>query len=392
MQTYDSIVIGAGAAGLFCAAMAGQRGRKVLVLDHAKKLCEKIRIAGGGRCNFTNLFCAPENFLSQNPRFCVSALRRYTQHDFIQLVEKHKIAYHEKTLGQLFCDDSSQNIIDLLMKECSDGGVKVQNLTQITSVTTSNSGFLIETNLGTYKAETVVIATGGKSIPKIGASGFGYEIAQQFGHSIIDPTPALVPLTFNMEQGLNFKEISGLSVEAVVSYGKRKFREGLLCTHRGLSGPSILQISSYWEPGKAITVDFCPDVELFEVLKQKRTQTPKQELSTILALYLPKRLAQLFLDDLNFSGKMADQSDKKLRQLATAIKQHSIIPAGTQGYAKAEVTLGGVNTKELSSKTMESQKQKGLFFVGEVVDVTGHLGGFNFQWAWSSGYAAGQYI
>lgn len=389
MQKYDAIIIGAGAAGLFAAAQAGQRGRKVLVLDHARKLCEKIRIAGGGRCNFTNLHTKPENFLSNNPRFCVSALKRFTQRDFIDLVEQYGIAYHEKTLGQLFCDDSSQQIIDLLLGECRKGNVTIQHPVEVKAIDWVEGVYKLETSLGEYHSETLTIATGGKSIPKIGASGFGYQVAEQFGHSLVAPTPALVPLTFDMSEGVNFKEISGVSVEAVVKFGKKQFREGLLCTHRGLSGPSILQISSYWQVGKPIQVDFCPDVNLLDELQGRRQTNARQELLTVLSLYVPKRLAEAVLNFLNISGKMADQSDKKLRKIDETLKRYQVIPTGTQGYAKAEVTLGGVNTKEVSSKTMESQRQAGLYFVGEVLDVTGHLGGFNFQWAWSSGYSAG---
>ncbi|QDG79289.1 NAD(P)/FAD-dependent oxidoreductase [Labrenzia sp. PHM005] len=392
MRDLDILVLGGGAAGLMCGIEAAKRGRKVLVIDHAKRPAEKIRISGGGRCNFTNLHCTPTNFLSQNPRFCVSALKRYTQQDFLNLVEKHRIAWHEKTLGQLFCDTSAKDIIQMLLSELEVAGGALQLETSITAVSKPDDKFSIATSKGPLRASSLVVATGGPSIPKMGATGFGYELAKQFGHDVIAPRAALVPLTFSDANKDLCARLSGVSVDAEVSFKKTAFREGLLFTHRGLSGPSILQISSYWEEGKPVSVNLAPGVDVFGVLKQARLDTPKQDLKTGLTQILPKRLAEELSQAFQMKGRMADLSDKVLRGCAEQLNRWQLIPVGTEGYRTAEVTLGGVNTKELSSKTMESNKVPGLYFIGEVMDVTGHLGGFNFQWAWSSGHAAGQVV
>lgn len=389
----DVVILGAGGAGLMCAARCGARGRRALVLDHAKGPGEKIRISGGGRCNFTNLHTTPANFLSENPRFCISALRSYTQQDFIALVERYGIAWHEKTLGQLFCDDSAQQIIDMLLTECAKAGAGVQLETQIKNVARTESGFRIETSRGVFECASLVIATGGLSIPKIGASGLGYDIARQFGLPIVETRPGLVPLTFDDEMRATYKPLSGVSVDAEVRLGKTGFAEGLLFTHRGLSGPSILQISSYWREGDALSIDLARGTSAFDALTGARTARPRQTLRTALADIVPKRLAETIVLDLPEEGeiRLADCSNKALQRAAGAINQWQVIPTGTEGYRIAEVTLGGVSTDALSSKTMEARDVPGLYFIGEVVDVTGHLGGFNFQWAWSSAVAAGAY-
>jgi len=390
---YDVIVVGAGAAGMMCAAEAGKRGRSVLVVDHMPSPGEKIRISGGGRCNFTNLHCSPAQFISDNTHFCKSALSRYTQHDFIKLVSKHGIAFHEKTLGQLFCDGSSQQIIDLLL-DCMDGaGVLLSMETSVSALTHDGARFRMETSRGTLAAASVVIATGGLSIPKIGATSFGYDIAQQFGHSIIPTRAALVPLRFSPELLAATKPLSGIAVDpSEISHGKTAFREGMLFTHRGLSGPSILQISSYWQEGDAIAVNLLPDTEnLLETLKTRRKEQPRQMLHNVLAAFVPRRVAEWIAADLAIEAPMADLSDKKLALAAERLQNWHVIPTGSEGYRTAEVTRGGVNTREISSKTMESMRHSGLYFIGEVVDVTGWLGGYNFQWAWSSGWVAGQY-
>ena len=391
-QPYDAIILGAGGAGLFCAGIAAQRGRRVLVLDHAANPGEKIRISGGGRCNFTNLHATAADFLSQNPHFAKSALKRYTQQDFIALVEKHNIAWHEKTLGQLFCDGSSRQIVQLLLDEARDATIRLSS--SITSVDKTESGFRIGTGSGDFEATKLVLATGGPSILKMGATGFAYEVARQFGLNVIAPTPALVPLTFSGVDAARWDGMAGVAVpDAVASIGKRRFREAVLFTHRGLSGPAILQISSYWEQGarsQPVTLDLCPDVDLFAELKAARTTYPKQELATQLERHLPARLAKRIVELSNTPGRIADLSDAKLRAVAEAAKAWQLSPAGSEGYAKAEVTLGGIDTAVLSSQTMEAATVPGLHVIGEAVDVTGHLGGFNFQWAWSSGFACGQ--
>jgi len=388
-KPYDVIVIGAGAAGLMCAAIAGQRGRKVWLIDHASKTAEKIRISGGGRCNFTNIGTKPDNFLSGNPHFCKSALAQYTPHDFIALVDKHGIAYHEKKLGQLFCDESATQIIDMLLKECEDAGVRYTKETTASEITTIDGGYLVKTNHGNHECGSLVIATGGLSIPKIGATRFGYDIAKQFGLKVLETFPALVPFTFQSHILERCKSLSGLSVDAVATCNKTSFREGLLFTHRGLSGPSILQISSYWNEGDEISINLAPDTDMLEFFKDRRETNPKQDIETALSHVLPSRLAESICEDTKIIGRLAELPNKKLEILAQAVNNWNIKPAGTEGYRTAEVTLRGVDTNELSSKTMEVKNHKGLYFIGEVVDVTGHLGGYNFQWAWSSGYVAG---
>jgi predicted Rossmann fold flavoprotein len=388
----DVIILGAGAAGLMCAGVAGQRGRSVLVLEQARAPGEKIRISGGGRCNFTNLHTSPANFLSQNPQFCKSALKGFTQRDFIAMVDRYGIAWHEKTRGQLFCDDSAQQIIDMLLAECRKGEVQMRLGAGITSVAKSDSGFVVTTDQGEYRGASLVVATGGPSIPKMGASAFGYKLAQQFGLKMVPPRAALVPLTFDVAALAQLKELSGIAVDAVVSVGKTSFDEALLFTHRGLSGPAVLQISSYWREGLDVVIDLAPKVDLLAVLKQARRDHPRQELATGLGEGLPKRLAQMIAERINGPARLADFSDKVLGSVVAAVKQWHLRPNGTEGYRTAEVTLGGIDTTELSSKTFESGSVPGLYFIGEVVDVTGHLGGFNFQWAWSSGFASGKYL
>jgi len=392
---FDVVIIGAGAAGLMCAIEAGKRGRRVLVLDHAKKLAEKIRISGGGRCNFTNLHTDAEMFLSQNRHFCKSALKQYSQHDFINLLSSHKIAFHEKKLGQLFCDGSSQDIITMLQTECAAAHVSIRLEQHIDDISRHdnchNSGFVVQGNFPPIHAESVVIATGGLSIPKIGASGFGYKIAEKFGLSLVDTRPGLVPLTFDADMLTRCKGLSGLSVEARVLCQRTGFAEGLMFTHRGLSGPSILQISSYWDAGLPITVDLVPGTDMAAFLKASKRQTPKQDVRTCLGTYLPKRLAADICEQAGMASSLTAHNDNSLHQLGTAVNSWQLVPAGTEGYRTAEVTIGGVDTAGLSSTTMQAQNVPGLFFIGEVVDVTGHLGGFNFQWAWSSGYVAGQF-
>ncbi len=390
---YNVIIIGAGAAGLMCAIEAGKRGRKVLLLDHAKSVGEKIRISGGGRSNFTNLHASPANYLSQNPYFCISALKRYTQYDFIKLVEKHSIAYHEKTLGQLFCDGSAKQIVEMLVSECQSSGVTIELNSSVSSITKQEGDFhVIINDAKTIVVESLVIATGGPSIPKMGSTGWGYDIAKQFDLNIIEPRAALVPFTLDKKTLEKMQNLSGISIEAIASCNGTSFREGLLFTHRGLSGPAILQISSYWKENDTITINLAPDIDVFSQLKKQRISTPKQDIQKILSTLLPKRLARYICDTYHYSGHIADLSNKNLQDIANTICKWQIVPNGTEGYRTAEVTLGGVDTNEISSKTFETKKVFGLYFIGEVVDVTGHLGGFNFQWAWSSGHAAGQFI
>jgi len=378
---YDVIVAGGGAAGLMCAIRAGQRGRRALVLEHADKVGRKILISGGGRCNFTNLGCHAEAFLSANPHFCKSALARYSQHDFIALVEKHRIAWHEKTLGQLFCDGSARQIVAMLLAEASAAGVEVKVAHCITGIERAD-GFVVATGHGTFAAPALVLATGGLSIPKMGATGFAYDVARRFGLAVTETRPALVPLT------LDVSDLAGVSLEVVATLGRARFREAMLFTHRGLSGPAILQISSYWRPGEAIGIDLLPDVDAGAFLKDRKRTRPRAALRSVLAELLPQRLAQYVAAE----GTMANQRDRDLDALAARLKAWPVVPTGTEGYAKAEVTLGGVDTAELSSRTMEAKKVPGLFVVGEAVDVTGWLGGYNFQWAWSSGWSAGEAV
>ena len=388
---YDVIIVGAGAAGMMSAIEAGKRGRKVLLVDHYKKIGEKIRISGGGRCNFTNINTNPNKFLSQNPKFVRSALSQYTQNDFINLINKYEIKFHEKKLGQLFCDHSAQQIVEMLLKECELANVTILKEFIIKNIEKDNDQYLVSTETEQYSSESLVIATGGLSVPKIGATSFGYEIAKKFDHNIIETLPALVPLTFNEKILEICKELTGLSVEAIVSFNKVLFQEGMLFTHRGLSGPSILQISSYWKQGDNIKVNLSPKLNVYQLLEEKRKLNPRLDILNIVSEILPKRLAQIICSENKVTGNISELSNKVLKQLSENINSWLINPTGSEGYRTAEVTLGGVDTKELSSKTMMSNKHKNLFFIGEVMDVTGHLGGYNFQWAWSSGYVAGQY-
>ena len=391
IQKYDVIIIGAGAAGMMSAIEAGKRGRKVLLVDHSRKIGEKIRISGGGRCNSTNTTTHPNKFISKNPNFAISALSQYTQNDFIDLIKKHKIEFHEKKLGQLFCDGSAQQIIDMLLSECEMANVTLRRGVVVENVDKQGDQYFIDANSERYSCDSLVIATGGLSIPKIGASKFGYEIAKKFNLNVIETLPALVPLTFNEKILMMCRELSGLSLEAIVSFNKTIFEEGMLFTHRGLSGPSILQISSYWKLGNNIKINLSPSLDVFKILEDRKNSNPKQDINTVIIEILPKRLAHMICKANNVSGNISELSNKVLKELSDAINAWVINPIGSEGYRTAEVTLGGIDTDEISSKTMMSIKNPGLFFIGEVVDVTGHLGGYNFQWAWSSGFVAGQY-
>lgn len=390
---FNVIILGAGAAGLLCAIEAGKRGRSVVMLERNQKIGEKIRISGGGRCNFTNKVTEHEHYISENPHFCKSALARFTPDDFIALVRKHGISYHEKTLGQLFCDQSSRQIIAMLEKECDDAGVRVVVDCRISDVR-KNNRFVVTTDTAEYESESLVIATGGLSIPKLGATDLGYRLARQFDLNVTQTTPGLVPVTFNAADVSFFSVLSGVSLEVVCRCNGQSFRENLLFTHRGLSGPAILQISSYWKPGQAISINLSPDVELGEFLAAKHRTGPQHSntLSTALSEILPKRLAKQLCERYGWLKPLSQYSTGELSSIAAQLHDWKLEPKGTEGYAKAEVTCGGVATSELSSKTMEARKVPGLFVIGEVVDVTGHLGGYNFQWAWASGYAAGRYV
>ena len=380
-RSFDVVIAGAGAAGLMCAIRAGQRGRRVLLLDHADKVGKKILISGGGRCNFTNRDSRPEAFLSANPHFCKSALARYTQHDFLALVEKHGIAWHEKTLGQLFCNGSARQIVAMLLAEADAVGVDVRVAHRITSIEKSDR-FTMRTDHGDFDAAAVVLATGGLSIPKMGATGFAHDIARRFGLAVTEARPGLVPFTARVP------DIAGVSLDVVASLGRTRFREAMLFTHRGLSGPAILQISSYWRPGQEITVDLLPDSDAATFLKGRKRLRPKAELRNIVGDLMPDRLALALAPE----GVIGERRDKDLEALAAELKAWHVTPTGTEGYAKAEVTVGGIDTDELSSKTMEAKKVPGLYAIGEAVDVTGWLGGYNFQWAWSSGWVAGEAV
>lgn len=394
MNTWDVIVIGAGAAGLMCAITAGQRGRRVLVLESANKPGKKILMSGGGRCNFTNLYVEPENFLSENSHFCKSALSRYTQWDFINLVCKHQIAYHEKTLGQLFCDDSSKEILDMLLSEAEQAGATLKTRCEVTQVTFDES-YKLQTSQGEMTANSLVVASGGLSVPTLGGSDVGYRLAEQFGHQLVPLRPALVPFTFTDGFKLLSEKLSGVSVPARITSGKQSFLENILFTHRGLSGPAVLQISSYWREGLSVQVDLLPAQDCLEFLLVQKAEQPKAMLRTVLSQLLPRKLV-LALEGLWWSEQaekpLAELPGQLLEEIAEKLHRWDLKPSGTEGYRTAEVTLGGVDTTGVSSKTMESQKQPGLYFVGEVLDVTGHLGGFNFQWAWASGFAAGQVV
>ncbi|CAN7203100.1 NAD(P)/FAD-dependent oxidoreductase [Pararhizobium sp. LjRoot238] len=392
-EQYDVVIIGAGAAGMMAAIEAGKRGRRVLVLDHAKAPGEKIRISGGGRCNFTNIHASPKNFLSANPHFCKSALARYTPQDFVALVERHNIAWHEKTLGQLFCDDSAKDIIRMLLAEMKQSGAVLRLGAQILTVEKSLSGFRVSTADGAIDSAAVIVSTGGKSIPKMGATGFAYRIAEQFGLPLIETRPALVPLTLDPAQLESLSALSGVAVDAEARSGKTVFEEAVLITHRGLSGPAVLQISSYWREGGDIRLCLLPRIDIAALLKGARRENGRQALQTALAEHLPKRLAQFFAETAGLINRsLADLSDKVIDSFCAGIKDWAITPAGSEGYRTAEVTLGGVDTKALDSRTMQARAVPGLYFIGECVDVTGWLGGYNFQWAWASGFSAGQAV
>lgn len=393
MRQFDVVVIGAGAAGLHCAAIAAARGRSVLVLDHAKQAGKKILISGGGRCNFTNIYASPENYLSANPHFCKSALKRYTQWDFIALVAKHGIGYHEKTLGQLFCDDSAKDIVAMLLRECADHGAEVQLRTSINTVQHDAQGYLLGTSHDSIRAQSVVVACGGLSMPALGATPFGYQLAEQFGHRILPVRAGLVPFTLHDADKQRFTELSGLAVDVLASNERTSFKEAMLFTHRGLSGPAMLQISSYWWPGESLIIDLHPQADLLEALQTLRRERPKMSLRTALQQWFPKRLALTLAEQFQWPDKnLADCNNALLQAVAGTLHHWAIKPNGTEGYRTAEVTLGGVDTDQVSSKTMESKLQPGLFFIGEVLDVTGWLGGYNFQWAWSSAYACGESV
>ena len=392
MSDFDVIVLGGGAAGLMCAIAAGQRGRRVVVLESSNKIGKKILMSGGGRCNFTNLHCEPMRFISANPRFCISALSRYTQWDFISLVEEHGIAYHEKSAGQLFCDNSSKDILALLETECRTANVQILTHCEIDTVKYERN-YIVTTNHGAFEASSLVIATGGLSIPKMGASDFGYRLARQFGLSVLPTRAGLVPFTFSGPIHQLTNRLSGISLPASVRVNERVFTESILFTHRGLSGPAALQASSYWQPGNTIGLDLLPSTDVEELLLCAKSVQPKSLLRTVFSEHLPRALV-LELQQLIWSQAadkpVGELSDASIRELATQLHHWTLRPAATEGYRTAEVTLGGIDTNELSSKTMECKRQPGLYCIGEVVDVTGHLGGFNFQWAWSSAHAAGQ--
>ncbi|MDP3635229.1 NAD(P)/FAD-dependent oxidoreductase [Phenylobacterium sp.] len=390
MQSFDVVVVGAGAAGMMCAIEAGKRGRSVLVIDHAKAAGEKIRISGGGRCNFTNLGASPNNFISANPRFARGPLRRYRPRDFIDWVDRYGIAWHEKTLGQLFCDDSAKDIIAMLLAEMKAARVQLRLATAVAKVTRTATGFELALPGGVVSCASLVVATGGKSIPKMGATGWGYEIATQFGLPLVETRPALVPLTFEVGALERLKPLAGVAVDAVVACGKTRFAEAMLFTHRGLSGPAILQISSYWREGQEITVAMAPGVDLMAAMKLAKTTRGRQAVATVLADHLPKRLAQMIAEDEGALGNIADLPDKVLTRVDAAVNHWTVKPVGSEGYRTAEVTLGGVDTQALDPATLQALAVPGLYFIGEVVDVTGWLGGYNFQWAWSSGWCAGQ--
>ena len=389
----DVLVIGAGAAGLMCAIEAGKRGRTVTVLDHANRAGKKILMSGGGRCNFTNIDVSPDNFISHNPHFCKSALSRYTQWDFIALVERYNIPYHERDLGKLFCDISAKDILNMLLAECKQAQVTLQLECEIDSVEKNSDGrFGVHSNPGHFSTRSLVIASGGRSIPKLCASPIGYQLAEQFGHHIWPTGAGLVPFTLHAHDKASLAELSGISVMSEVSNPRARFRENILFTHRGLSGPAILQMSSYWQPGEAVTVNLLPGMDLLDWLKEQHTARPNSKLKTVLAELLPRRLAPALLGDDVANMPLQSFSHTRLAAAASQLQQWPLKPNGTEGYRTAEVTLGGVDCNELSSKTMESSKVDGLYFIGEVVDVTGWLGGYNFQWAWSSGWCAGQVV
>lgn len=391
MEAFDVLILGAGAAGLMCAMTAGQRGRRVLLLEHNEQPGAKILISGGGRCNFTNLEIAPERFLSANPHFCKSALSRYTQHDFIAMLRRHRIGYHEKTLGQLFCDGSARQILAMLLQECAAVKVDLRVSHRVSGITRTDR-FRVETNRGSFIAPALVIATGGLSIPKMGASSFAYDMARRFGLALIEPRPGLVPLKFAGATLSLCQELAGVSVDAVASYGRQSFRENILFTHRGLSGPAILQISSYWRDDDPISIDLVPALQAEGFLRERKRIRPKAELKTVLAEILPGRLAHALAATVDSDGPIANLPDRTLAATAARLNRWQLTPTASEGWAKAEVTAGGVDTAGLSSRTMEARNVPGLYIIGEAVDVTGWLGGYNFQWAWSSGWCAGQAV
>lgn len=397
MTHYDVVILGAGAAGLMCGIEAGKRGKRVVVLERNRHAAQKIRISGGGRCNFTNINTDKNKFISENKNFCISALKRYTPRDFINLVDEYKIEYHEKTLGQYFCDDSAMQIIDMLLSECDKYNVEIIKQIEVKKIEKIDGVFEVTSTEEPITGDKFVLATGGPSIPKMGASSIGYIIAKQFGHSIVDTRPALVPLTFSDEMKMHIATLAGVSVpDAEVKVAdkkiKQKFREALLFTHRGLSGPVILQISSFWRDGKEIVINLLPDEDMYELLLAAKKDNPKQALHNMLSRYFAKKLAVYITEETDVDGQMGSFSDKKLRKVADMVNRWHVLPSGSEGNRTAEVTLGGVNTRELSSQTFESQKTDGLYIIGELVDVTGFLGGYNFQWAWSSAVACGQSI
>ncbi len=396
---YDVIVLGGGASGLMCAFTAAARQRRVLLIERANKVGKKILMSGGGRCNFTNRVVEPDHYISQNPHFCKSALKRYTSRDFIALVQQYQIPFHERDHGQLFCDNSAKEILAMLLAECEKAGVEIRTLCEVKSIQTTlvnaQNQFQLETNRGEFRAEKLVVATGGLSIPTMGSTGFGYEIAQQFGMEVLPVRAGLVPLTFSDHIKAMNENLAGVSLQGEIAAIEKSFREAILFTHRGLSGPAVLQISNYWQSGETLSIDLLPDIDLWQALKGLKQSSPKSLLRNLLTNYLPKSLV-LELEKLwwpqTAEKPIAEYADKSLKEIADCLENWSLKPSGTEGYRTAEVTLGGVDTNGLSSKTMESNTQPGLYFIGEVVDVTGHLGGFNFQWAWSSAYAAGQAV
>jgi len=393
MEKVDVVVIGAGAAGLMCAIEAGKRARKVIILDHANKVGKKILMSGGGRCNFTNLYAKPENYVSHNPHFCKSALNRYAPKDFIDLVKKHHISYHEKAKGQLFCDNKSQDIVDMLLLECKKYNVTICINTKIDSIKKqSDNYFKINSSRGAIHSQSLVVACGGLSIPTMGASPYGYKIAEQFGIRVWPTRAGLVPLTLHRKDKEKLSELSGISIDCVVRSTHKSFRENLLFTHRGLSGPAILQISSYWQPGEKLVINMLPESDLIAILKNAQQQEPLKLLKSILIEYLPKRVIETFLEPELVKMKLHSMHPRELLKISKDLSEWKILPNGTEGYRTAEVTLGGVDCDAISSKTFESNQHLGLYFIGEVLDVTGWLGGFNFQWAWASGWAAGQVV
>lgn len=392
MEQFDVVIVGAGASGLMCAATAGYRGRSVLVIEHTAKIGRKILMSGGGRCNFTNLHNSPANFLSENPHFCKSALSSYRVQDFIDLVDRHGVEYHEKTLGQLFCNESSKEILRVLLTESEWAGNEIRTETSLEKVEPQASGYLLKTSSGDIQAESVVIATGGLSIPNGGATSFAYDVAAQYGLQVLPRSAALVPFTLQPKDKELLKELSGVSHRVKATIGKHNFVESMLFTHRGLSGPAILQISSYWQPGGEVEIDLFPEFDLLSWLKKQREARPKAEITTIMAQQMSKRMAQILCQMFGFSGIMGNQSNKDLEAINKAFREWRVKPSGTEGYRTAEVTIGGIDTNEINQKTMEAKKAPGLYFIGECLDVTGHLGGHNFQWAWASGFAAGKAV